>query len=107
MNDAIQAVVYWIRLSEHDDITQHGYVGVTKNFDKRLQEHLYCINNETHPNIHLARAVKKYGWDNLIKEIIEYRDMTVDLSKDYNGESETWINKKRKEWFPVFNWLKT
>jgi hypothetical protein len=45
--------------------------------------------------------------DNLIKEIIEYRDMTVDLSKDYNGESETWINKKRKEWFPVFNWLKT
>ena len=76
----------------------------------RIKARGFNINNDWQINIYdpeLPRAQLMNIRDNLIKEIIEYRDMTVDLSKDYNGESETWINKKRKEWFPVFNWLKT
>jgi hypothetical protein len=49
----------------------------------------------------------KYLRDKIIKDIIEHRDMTIDLTEKYNLESEHWINKKQKEWFPIFNWLKT
>ncbi len=73
-------------------------------FNKKIQQNVPEINIYD-PEISRAQLMNMR--DNLIKEIIEYRDMTVDLSKDYNGESETWINSKRKEWFPVFNWLKT
>ena len=45
--------------------------------------------------------------DNLITDIIEYRDMTIDLTEKYNSEMEVWINKKKSEWCAVFNWLKT
>jgi hypothetical protein len=45
--------------------------------------------------------------DKLIKKVIEHRNMTFELGEDYNSEAETWIGKKQKEWFPVFNWLKT
>ena len=73
-------------------------------FNKKIQKGSIQINIYD-PDIPRAQLMNMR--DNLIKEIIEYRDMTVDLSKDYNSESETWITKKRKEWFPVFNWLKT
>jgi len=42
-----------------------GYVGVSKNVKDRWLRH-YKYNG----NDHLQRAIKKYGWDNLIKEVV-------------------------------------
>jgi hypothetical protein len=61
----IQSNVYWIRLPDHDDILQQGYVGVANNVKKRWKVHKYSPENP-----HLKNAVKKYGWENLIKEVI-------------------------------------
>lgn len=44
--------------------------------------------------------------DLIIKAIIEYRDMTINLTGQYNSEYEEWTNKKKNEWCPIFNWLK-
>jgi group I intron endonuclease len=63
-----EAVIYWIRLPEHNDITCQGYVGVSKNFNRRITEHIKDIKSGKHKNPHLIYAVKKYGWENLIKE---------------------------------------
>lgn len=60
-------IVYWIRLKEHTDITSEGYVGVTINFKSRMYKH-YKITSKL--NTHLANVIIKYGWNNLIKEIV-------------------------------------
>lgn len=59
--------VYWIRLKEHTDIALDGYVGVTFNFNHRMYRH-----KKVTPKLdyHLSKAINKYGWDNLVKEII-------------------------------------
>jgi len=57
------ACVYWIRHQDHTYITTQGYVGISNNFNTRLRSH------KTRPcNTHLVNAIKKYGWDTLIKE---------------------------------------
>lgn len=66
----IDAVVYWIRLPEHTDPKSQGYIGVSKKFSERMAGHLKDICLGRHRNPHLINAVKKYGWDNLIKEIV-------------------------------------
>lgn len=58
--------VYWIHLPEHTDIGVQGYVGVTSNTTVRWQSHKECKNKCQH----LENAIKKYGWDTLIKEIV-------------------------------------
>lgn len=60
-------VVYWIHLKEHTDISKEGYVGVTGCFDTRMSRH-YSLTS-TFPS-HFGKAIRKYGWDNLVKEII-------------------------------------
>ena len=55
--------VYWIRRPEHTDILSQGYIGISKRFERRLQEHLMFSQNR-----YLRNAINKYGWDNLIKE---------------------------------------
>jgi hypothetical protein len=42
-----------------------GYVGVSKNPESRWFNHSRYSNNQ-----HLKAAIKKYGWDNLIKEVV-------------------------------------
>lgn len=64
------AVVYWIHLPEHSDYTSDGYLGVTTDFGVRMNGHLTNIQKNKHKNPHLVDAVQKYGWDNLVKEII-------------------------------------
>lgn len=62
------AYIYWIRLPEHNNILTQGYIGVSKNVVKRIKDHLYMLEQNTHENIHLSRSYKKYG--NFVHDII-------------------------------------
>jgi predicted GIY-YIG superfamily endonuclease len=64
------ASVYWIRLKEHSNIFCDGYVGVTKNTKRRWNQHVSAAKLNKHENEHLNFAILKYGWDNLIKEVV-------------------------------------
>lgn len=68
------ASIYWIRLPEHIDLLSEGYIGVSNNVDYRLNQHKSFATNA-----HLVNAIKKYGWDNLIKEVILIADETYCL----------------------------
>jgi len=57
--------VYWIRHKDHTDAYSQGYVGISVNVVQRWREHK---TKDTNP--HIGNAIKKYGWDNLIKEVI-------------------------------------
>lgn len=57
--------VYWIRLENHKDIYSEGYVGITINFKERLKSH-----RKNRKKTKLKDTINKYGWNNLIKEII-------------------------------------
>jgi len=61
-----QYVVYWIRKQEHSDM-QEGYIGITNNFSRRMTGHVVDSKNKDYI---FYRAVRKYGWDNLVKSII-------------------------------------
>ena len=63
------ASVYWIHHAEHTDMFTQGYIGITKNIVKRFEEHK---NRPSNP--HLKNAINKYGWDNLVKEVILVAD---------------------------------
>jgi predicted GIY-YIG superfamily endonuclease len=60
--------VYWIHLPEQTDVTTQGYVGITHDFEQRMFAHKSCA--KTGKKQTLYKAIRKYGWDNLIKEII-------------------------------------
>jgi len=65
----MSSVVYWIHLPEHNDIFTQGYVGVSNNIQKRFYDHKNTTENQ-----HLLNAINKYGWDNLVKQIILIAD---------------------------------
>ena len=54
--------VYWIRHADHADLMTQGYIGVSGRFDRRMWEHFKLEGNR-----YLKFAIKKHGWDNLIK----------------------------------------
>jgi group I intron endonuclease len=57
--------VYWIHHTDHTNIFSQGYVGVSNDFERRIRHH------KTKPqNAHLANAINKYGWDNLVKKVL-------------------------------------
>ena len=60
--------VYWIRLPEQTNVAVEGYVGIAMNFEQRMSAHKSCA--KTGKEQTLYKAIRKYGWDNLIKEII-------------------------------------
>ena len=67
--------VYWIRAPHHSDITLEGYVGVSKNAQKRwLYGHSWSHRKGRHDNPRFANAISKYGWDNLIKTVLVVAD---------------------------------
>lgn len=57
--------VYWIRHQDHTDMFSQGYIGVSKNADQRYVQH----KNRTQ-NAYLKHAINKYGWDNLVKQVV-------------------------------------
>lgn len=61
--------VYWIHHPEHTDMFTQGYIGITKDITKRFEEH-----KNRPSNAHLKHAINKYGWDNLVKEIVLVAD---------------------------------
>lgn len=65
VSGGINSVVYWIRKKEHTDMTCEGYIGVSCQNKKRWKDHQLSYENK-----HLGNAIKKYGWENLIKEIL-------------------------------------
>lgn len=50
--------VYWIRRKDHDDVLSQGYVGVSKDKEKRFRDH---FGGRSSPK--LTRALQKYGDD--------------------------------------------
>jgi len=68
------AVIYWIRSKEHTDITCQGYVGVARSASKRWWSHKWALKANRHENPLLTNAVNKYGWDNLVKQIVLIAD---------------------------------
>lgn len=77
--------LYWICHKDHTDIFSHGYVGVSKNIEARWFRHSRYSDNQ-----HLKAAIKKYGWDNLIKKIILIGEETY----CYNLEAKIRPNKQ-------------
>jgi hypothetical protein len=69
------AQVYWIRAPHHSDMMLDGYVGVSKNAQKRwLYGHSWAHRKGRHDNPKMANAISKYGWDNLIKTVLVVAD---------------------------------
>lgn len=60
--------VYWIHHPLHIDMTVDGYVGVTADFEQRMFAHKSCA--KTGKDSALYNAIRKYGWESLVKEIV-------------------------------------
>ena len=72
----MSSVVYWIHLPEHTDMFTQGYIGVCNDIKKRLNEH----KNKT--NKYFENVIKKYGWDNLVKQQIIVAEMNYCLEME-------------------------
>lgn len=72
--------VYWIREQSHTDLMTQGYIGVSGNVEQRFASHKGMWSGT---NTHLRRAIKKYGWDNLIKSVllIAEKDYCLDIER--------------------------
>lgn len=64
--------VYWIHLPEHKNVAIDGYVGIAKDFEQRMFAHKSCA--KTGKEQTLYKAIRKYGWDNIVKEVILVSD---------------------------------
>lgn len=98
--------IYWIHLPEHDDIHFQGYVGITSDFKRRMQAH---IDNKK--EYHFKNAINKYGWKNLVIEIIQ-ENLTLrevlELEEKYRPiQNIGWNSQKggllgvEKEWYNI------
>ena len=69
MGCAVSTSVYWLHHPDHTDMFTQGYIGITNNLNARLRNH-----KSKKYNAHLRNAIIKYGWDNIIKEVILVAD---------------------------------
>ena len=79
----MSSVVYWIHLEDHTDMFSQGYIGISKNTKKRFIDHK---NRPSNP--HLKHAIKKYGWDKLIKTVLLVADEAYCLLMETKLRSE-------------------
>lgn len=61
--------VYWIHHPDHGDVLTQGYIGVSSNVRARWNRHKSGAGNA-----HLANAIKKHGWDALVKKVLLVAD---------------------------------
>jgi len=74
------AFVYWIHKKEHTSFHTQGYVGITStSMERRMRGHKNNANYEKYNNTPLARAINKYGWDSLLKDIIYEGELSMCL----------------------------
>lgn len=64
-------LVYWIHNKEQKNIFEEGYIGITNNFNQRMFSHKSFSKKSDYP---IYNAIKKYGWDNIVKEILLISD---------------------------------
>lgn len=69
------------------------YIGSTKNFKSRKNEHLSSLRSGKHHCIYLQRSYEKYGKNNFIFEILEECDIKCLLEKEI-----FWIEKLKPEY---------
>lgn len=80
----INTSVYWIHHPKHTNMFSQGYIGVSSNTKQRWNSH-----SKTPSNLHIQRAIAKYGWDTLIKEVVLVAD------RDYCLAIETKLRPTR------------
>ncbi len=71
--------VYWIRLEDHTNIYEQGYVGITSNFVERMRAH-----RKNKRVSHLTNAAKKYGWKHLVINIL-WADLSQQQALDFEA----------------------
>lgn len=71
-----------------NQINHKVYIGQTNDFEKRMRGHKSVAFNKKANNykLHLYQAIRKYGWDNFTKEIIE--EISDKESQEYVDERE-------------------
>lgn len=98
--------VYWIRLEEHTDISTQGYIGITSNFVERIRAH-----KKNKRVSHLTNAIKKYGWKNLVIDIL-WADLTQQQALKFEAnlrpsQNIGWNSQQggllgvEKEWYQI------
>ena len=78
----LNSSVYWIHHPEHTDMFSQGYIGVSNNTKLRWHDHHVRTGNA-----HLKRAIAKYSWDNLVKEVIVIADELYCLAVEFKLRS--------------------
>lgn len=70
------------------------YIGKSKNFENRKMSHFYNSNYENYNSTKMKRAINKYGFDNIIWDILFESD-DIDI-----------INEKEKQYIILFDSIK-
>ena len=86
---SVKSSVYWIHRPEHTDMFTQGYIGVSQDVSARFEQHRKKTQNP-----HLTRSIQKYGWDNLIKQIllVGKKQYCLDIEKKLRSFKNTGWN---------------
>lgn len=78
------------------------YIGQTNDFSQRMRGHKSTAYNEKDHsyNLPLYCSIRKYGWDNFTKEIIEESDSSLT-----EEESSIWANEKEEYYISFYKSL--
>lgn len=78
--------IYWIKLPHHKDVYSQGYVGITENFDRRMNQYKRSPNTKSKSSYHITNAIRKYGWDSMEKIVLHdglTKEEALSLEKKY------------------------
>lgn len=65
------AIVYWIRLPHHTDMTKEGYIGVSRlTVEERFKKHVHDATIKNWRTYTLHNAIRKYGKDAFVLETL-------------------------------------